>query len=353
MGHSRSLPKSSNSGNKIRSSGKTTPMEKSSVGSSDYEPLQTFELFPDLAPEIRCLIWKLAANHPRLISFSEVKKNKAGHNEVGGKKVLGITLQRSDCPQPAILQVCRESHNECLSLFGLVGGTYLNIYRPLDTQQSLAAVRTILHEPKIYFNNAVDTLFLYRCMIPTDREFFTQESPTTLFGTSPKSIAVPMDLFGNSFNPDLRKFLDLQFLELMLRTPRNMEEIVLLYVKDPNSAVSKSGVRLDLVELDDTMGPLNTIALYCKITISFLSKMCQLLKHYSVFTVHGKDFGESSMLAGPQVWLGNRMLSDGKGDEFDPVVEALVDADAEKVFKCPRIKIMGMNKYGPANDVQA
>lgn len=90
--------------------------------------IQTFTCFPKLAIELRRLIWKFIANQPRLLTISEDNKNLAEEQAGGsflayatgqvgdpnGPISLRITLRYSDSPQPAVLQVCRESQMESL-----------------------------------------------------------------------------------------------------------------------------------------------------------------------------------------------------------------------------------------------
>lgn len=59
-----------------------------------------------------------------------------------------------------------------------------------------------------------------------------------------------------------------------------------------------------------------------------------------VLTTHGDQFSAA------QIWVGDLMVSDGKTRHFDQKMEDLVTSGVEKLYKCPKIKIMGLAKNG-------
>lgn len=98
---------------------------------------------------------------PRLIPLAEtcqrIHQSISKNGDVRNVTNIGVVLQRSKNPQPAVLQICHESRNESLKFFELIFGTYIHLdyIKFLDPGPKLLA-----KEPTVYFNARIDTLYL-------------------------------------------------------------------------------------------------------------------------------------------------------------------------------------------------
>lgn len=117
------------------------------------------------------MIGKLAANDPRLTGFRRAEQDihsQKGHDyapwgPIDYSECLSIALYRSIYPQPPMLQVYRESGDECLSFFELAGGMQLDLFRYKDGRNSRlhqTGLMMLSHEPRVYFNTVADTMYI-------------------------------------------------------------------------------------------------------------------------------------------------------------------------------------------------
>jgi len=71
-----------------------------------------------------------------------------------------IVMHKNASTQPAVLQTCQESRQECLQFYQLIFGTQVFIGVPFTWADLLAH-----HEPAIHFNNLRDTVYMSRRLL--------------------------------------------------------------------------------------------------------------------------------------------------------------------------------------------
>jgi hypothetical protein len=138
----------------------TTSQKVKQVDILDLEPV--FTCFPRLASELRYKIWKIAATQlSRVLTLHESRQTR-NFGDLGSAFTV---LQRSKSPQPALLQVNRESRRETIALYELIMGTQFHI----NSDPFIGPEFKILgHEPRVYFNADADTIYLSRRFICGD-----------------------------------------------------------------------------------------------------------------------------------------------------------------------------------------
>lgn len=79
--------------------------------------------------------------------------------------------------------------------------------------------------------------------------------------------------------------------------------------------------------------------------IEHLKEILDSLKRNTIMKLYGESV--SKKVSDLKIWLGNRIVCDRKGSDWNEETQAFVNsAGAEKIFKCPMIRIMALMKDG-------
>jgi hypothetical protein len=174
-----------------------------------WVPLETFDLFPRLPPELRYRIWNYSLLAPHVITIG-VKRGlpfdtslvdhshfeiRAGHKVLVANSVAFIKLhQISALESPALLSVCRESRQLALSDFDIC----------LSTAPSASAVGT--RPASEEEGEGGEGQYSYRCIVPrfeiTSPGFrFRPAYDTVLLKGDPWGV---FEFFSNEDSPELK-----------------------------------------------------------------------------------------------------------------------------------------------------
>lgn len=197
----------------------------------ESQKFDTFTCFLDLPAELRLQIWAEVAKQPRVLPVSEMGRDIDMDEEHFEQFPFAI-LRRSKNLQPAVLQVCQESREECLRFFERIPSTLV------DSQ-----IKPLGHTPVVYTKADCDTIYLSSRFYDDFVSFGGVKSfQTTWQDSTIKSVAFDVG--------DFAKFKQWENnVYCALSRHRNVRDIILVLARD-DQANSAQG-HLELVEVVD------------------------------------------------------------------------------------------------------
>jgi hypothetical protein len=133
-----------------------------------------------------------------------------------GNTVFTIASRSS---QPAVFQVCHESRKECLPLFQVIGGMRVANFRPDPASLN---EDEFSHQPRVYFNPAVDIIFLHSPFYVELADIFNIIG-REFSQLSVKKLAIPAHWFCDEDAYDLLRLISQQLLYT------NIDEIMVIF----------------------------------------------------------------------------------------------------------------------------
>lgn len=182
----------------------TTPVNTISQNDEQIDvlsPRTLFTCFPRLASELRCKIWKTAANQlPRVLALHESCTTRI----FGALGSTFVVLQGSKPPQPALLQVNHKSRRETIAMYELIFGTQFHIGS--DPWVRRREFKALVDEPMVYFNASTDTIYFSAHFICGDFDpfgTFYPGRPVASVIKSLRSIAVDVEHLLSKTSPGI------------------------------------------------------------------------------------------------------------------------------------------------------